>query len=987
MSAGGPANLNNPVVNNAHTPMVINRGQVPGVPEALKESLGETWEAFAHAVSEAQLPLPRDPDFAASLLRVWACSDFVAEVCVQAPELLYDLIDRGDLLSDYSAGEHGRKLDAALRRAGDEYELGDVLREFRTREMLRIAWRDLAGWACLDEVLVDLTCLADACIGGALNKLNRWAADEYGSGKKKPKSSLVVLGMGKLGAYELNFSSDIDLIFSYPDMQKGWPSSHISIEEFHLQIAQQLIHALDSVTERGFVYRVDMRLRPYGDSGPLVASFDAMADYYQLQGREWERYAMIKARPVAGPKAASRELMELLRPFVYRRYLDFGAFESLRNLKEQIVREVERKGMQDNIKLGPGGIREIEFIAQAFQLVRGGRQPLLQERNVLVVLEALAVLGFLPAHVTLQLTEAYVFLRRVENRLQAMADQQTHELPEDETGRVRLAYAMGFPDWDAFAGVLAGHRQLVQEHFEQVFAAPQEKEPAGRGEDAPDLEAVWSGRLETGEAAAELERAGYLDAGELASWLDGFRKGPVTRFLGERGSQQLDRLMPMLLGTAATADRSSGTLKRVGDVLEAISGRTAYLVLLVENPLALSQLVQLCSASTWVAAELAHYPILLDELLDPRTLYSPLDKAGLQGVLEARLAGIPADDLEQNMDRLRQFRHAAVLHVAASDIVSGLPVTAVGDHLTDVAEVVLENVLQQAWDHLAGRHGRPAYEINGKRREAEFVIIAYGKLGGRELGYGSDLDVVFLHDSQGSKQRTTGRQKIDNGEFFTRLGQRIIHLLNTFTAAGILYEVDTRLRPNGASGLLVSSLEAFADYQRRSAWTWESQALVRARVVAGDHDLARQFERVRSGVLARPRDAGKLCREVVEMRERMRDELDAPRSDEVNLKHCHGGIVDVEFMVQFGVLLWSSEYPDLLKATDTLSLLGLFAEAGLIDMDDAEALRAAYCAIRRRINHLALQEESPVVGSDELAGERAAVAAIWDRLMSAGQGG
>jgi glutamate-ammonia-ligase adenylyltransferase len=869
----------------------------------------------------------------------------------------------------------------------DEFELGERLRDFRNREMLRIAWRDLAGWASLEEVLVDLTDLADACIGGALKPLGRWAAAVHGSGKKRPKSSLVVLGMGKLGAHELNFSSDIDLIFAFPDPGHGWPVGDIGIQEFHLRIGQQLIRALDSVTERGFVYRVDMRLRPYGDSGPLVASFDAMADYYQMQGREWERYAMIKARPVAGPKAASRELMELLRPFVYRRYLDFGAFESLRNLKEQIVREVERKGMQDNIKLGPGGIREIEFIAQAFQLVRGGRQPLLQERNVLTVLDALAVLGYLPAHVTLQLTEAYVFLRRVENRLQAVADQQVHELPEDDTGRLRLAYAMGYPDWGAFIRDLDTHRRVVQEHFEQVFATPREKEPVHAGEDQPDLESVWAGRLEPEEVVAELRQAGYLDADELASWLNGFRKGPVTRFLGERGSQQLDRLMPVLLGSAAESDRPSETLKRVGDVLEAISGRTAYLTLLVENPMALSQLVQLCSASSWLAAELAHYPILLDELLDPRTLYNPLDRSGLQGVLETRLAGIPADDLEQHMDRLRQFRHAAVLHVAASDIVSDLPVTEVGDHLTDIAEVVLESVLQQALDHLIQRHGRPVYEVKGKRRKAQFAIIAYGKLGGRELGYGSDLDLVFLHDSQGKKQRTDGSQALDNSEFFTRLGQRIIHLLNTFTAAGILYEVDTRLRPNGASGLLVSSLEAFSDYQRRSAWTWESQALVRARVVAGDADLARQFERVRSGVLARPRDAGKLCHEVVEMRERMRGELDNSRGGEINLKHTRGGIVDIEFMVQFGVLLWSGEHPDLLKATDTLHLLGLLAETGLISMEDAEALRAAYCAMRRRINHLVLQEAPSLVGNDELAEERAAVADIWDRLMAAGQAG
>ena len=971
--------------NNAHTPMAINRQQITELPAALREPLGQAWEAFAQAAAESQLPLPRDPDFAASLLRVWACSEFVTETCIHSPAVLNGLLAGGDLLADYSSCEYQRKLATVLKGSSDAVELGDRLRDFRQREMLRIAWRDLAGWACLDDVLGDLSGLAEACIGGALQHLNKWTSAQYGTRKKQPESSMVVLGMGKLGAHELNFSSDIDLIFAYPDVGKDWLAKQISAEEFYLQIGQQLINALDSVTDRGFVYRVDMRLRPYGDSGPLVASFDAMAEYYQLQGREWERYAMIKARPVAGPKRAAKQLMKLLQPFVYRRYLDFGAFESLRNLKEQIAREVERKGMQDNIKLGPGGIREIEFIAQAFQLVRGGRQPQLQERNVLTVLESLAVLGYLPAHVTLQLTEAYTFLRRVENRLQAYADQQVHELPDDEVGRVRLAFAMGYPDWEEFARALAEHRRLVQEHFEQVFAAPQSEELSERSDMAADFEAVWFERLEPDEAADELSRAGYLDADELLAWLDGFRKGPVSRFLGERGSQQLDRLMPMLLASAATGAWPTETLKRVGTVLEAIAGRTAYLSLLVENPMALSQLVQLCSASTWVAAELAQYPILLDELLDPRALYAPLDKAGLQGVMEVRLAGIPPDDLEQCMDRLRQFRHAAVLHVAATDIVSQLPVTEVGKHLTMIAEVVLEHVLQQAWNHLAGRHGRPAYEVKGRQREAQFAIVAYGKLGGRELGYSSDLDLVFLHDSQGDQQQTTGPQVIDNTEFFTRLGQRIIHLLNTFTAAGILYEVDTRLRPNGSSGLLVSSLEAFADYQRRSAWTWESQALVRARVVAGDMDLERQFERIRSGVLARPRDVGKLCLEVVEMRERMRDELDTSDAEQVDLKHGRGGIVDIEFMVQFGVLLWSNEHADLLRDTDTLHLLGVFAEAGLLSVDDAEALRAAYCSMRQRINHLALQEESARVGLDELAAARKSVIAIWDVLMAAGK--
>ena len=973
------------MVTPAQLPMAINRHQTTGLPAALKESLDESWEAFADAAREAQVPLPRDPGFTSSLLRVWASSEFVSTSCIREPSLLVDLLAEGDLLADYSAGEHARKLGKVLRGVRDETSLGIVLRDFRLREMLRIAWRDLAGWAGLDEVLADLSSLADACIAGALGQLNHWALQQLG---KKParklSSSLVVVGMGKLGARELNFSSDVDLILAYPDAAKGWPRKRLSEEEFYLQLGQQLIRALDTVTEHGFVFRVDMRLRPYGDSGPLVVNFDAMADYYQLQGREWERYAMIKARPVAGPKQAGTRLMQMLRPFVYRRYLDFGAFESLRNLKQQIAREVERKGMQDNIKLGPGGIREIEFIAQAFQLVRGGRQVLLQQRGVLKVLDALGVLGYLPACVTLQLAEAYVFLRRVENRLQAYADQQVHDLPEDDLGRVRLAYAMGYDDWESFIPVLDRHRGLVQEHFEQVFASPESRASKKRDDAAPDMAAVWSGVIDSVEAASALSRAGYQDAEETLAWLKGFQNGPVTRFLGEQGRQRLDQLMPVLLGVAAAEPHPGQVLKRVGELLEAIAGRTTYLSLLVENPMALSQLVQLCSSSTWVAAELAHHPILLDELLDPRTLYTPLDKAGLQGVLDIRLAGIPADDLEQQMDRLRQFKQAAVLHVAATDIVSRLPVAEIANHLTDIAEVVLERVLQLAWNHNVARYGLPCYQARGKQREARFAIVAYGKLGGFELGYGSDLDLVFLHDSKGKEQHTTGAQVLDNVEFFTRLSQRIIHIMNTFTPAGILYEVDMRLRPNGASGLLVSSLEAFADYQRRSAWTWESQALVRARVVAGDQEMGRQFERIRSGVLARPRDAGKLAGEVCEMRQRMRGEMDRSRGDRVDLKQCRGGIVDIEFMVQWGVLLWSNEHPELLRYTDNLRLLDGFSRTGLMPGDEVAELKTAYFDIRQRINHLALQEESPLVGTDEFALQRETVARIWGKYLGTG---
>jgi glutamate-ammonia-ligase adenylyltransferase len=969
------------MVSQANMPMAINRQQTAALPVLLREQLEESWETFTHTVREAGLRFPRDPDFTTSMLRVWAGSDFVTHLCLREPAVLFELLDSGALLADYAPGEYQRRLGHFLDGVRDENRLGSRLRIFRQREMLRIAWRDLAGWTSLNETLHDLSALADASIAEALEHLNRWAVKQPGKSAKAPAPSLVVLGMGKLGARELNFSSDIDLIFAYPNDAAGWKRRRQSPDEFYLRLGRQLINTLNNQTEHGFVFRVDMRLRPYGDSGPLVANFDAMADYYQLQGREWERYAMIKARPVAGPDAAAQQLMQLLHPFVYRRYLDFGAFESLRDLKAQIASEVERKGMQDNIKLGPGGIREIEFIAQAFQLVRGGRQELLQQRAVLDVLDALAVLGHLPAHVCLQLAEAYVFLRRTENRLQAFDDQQVHELPGDEGGRIRLAFAMGFPDWETFSGKLDEHRHRVQMHFEQVFAAPRQtgREQQDRG--LPDLDGVWRETLDTESAARALAAAGYEEPAAVLAWLAGFREGPVSHFLGVQGRQRLDSLMPLLLAEAAQMEQSMQVLQRLGALLEAIAGRTTYLSLLVENPMALSQLTRLCAASAWVAAELAQHPILLDELLDPRSLYDPLDKAGLQAALEIRLAGVAPDDLEQQMDRLRQFRQAAALHVAAADIVSDLPVARVADHLTCIAEVVLEYVLDQAWRGLVAQHGRPRFSLRGRLREARFAIVAYGKLGGIELGYGSDLDIVFLHDSAGEQQKTSGPKVIHNSEFFTRLGRRIIHFLNTYTPAGVLYEVDMRLRPNGNSGLLVSSLEAFAEYQRRSAWTWENQALVRARVVKGDAGITRQFARIRSGVLARPREAEKLRAEVVDMRQRMRQELDKSTGDRTDLKQGRGGIVDVEFMVQFMVLRWSCEYTGLLRYTDNLRLLEEIAAAGLLSDGETRHLAEAYLALRQRINRLALQDEPPLVGNDELVDYRETVAAVWDRVM------
>ena len=959
-----------------------------GVPPALRAELAGHWHGYLSNAGEAGVTPPAQPDFLRVLGRVWAGSAFVAQACVRAPAILDDLLCSGDLLSDYAAGEMQAKAHAALRAVGDDAELGRALRRLRQREMLRIAWRDLAGWADVDEILEDLSALADACIGAALARLYEWQCRELGTprtaaGRPQP---LVVLGMGKLGARELNFSSDIDLIFAFPEAGQLKGGRGLSHEEFFLRLAQRLIQALNDVTADGFVYRVDMRLRPYGDSGPLVMSFDAMEDYYQSQGREWERYAMVKARALSEPNCGDEEaitaLDDLLRPFVYRRYLDFGAFEQLREMKALIQRELERRGLRQDIKLGPGGIREVEFIAQAFQLVRGGREPALRERRLLVVLARLAERGLLPDYAAHKLTEAYRFLRRVENRLQAYADEQTHQLPEDDSGRLRLAFAMGFSTWETFLHVLDKHRRFVHGQFEQIFSAPQTAPAESASSDA-NFEALWAGLLDEAAALRLLAAAGCTDCGEVLRRLNAFRDSSALHALGSRGRARLDRLMPLLLGAISEAVAPTETFIRVVTVIEAIAGRSAYLALLVEHPMALSQLVRLCAASPWITEQLARYPLLLDELLDPRQLYTPPTRADLERQLAVRMAQIDAEDLEQQMDALRQFQKAAVLRVAAADVMGATPLMRVSDHLTEIAEVVLGVVLTLCWRHMVKRHGRPGGGVHaGADGQPEgFAILAYGKLGGIELGYGSDLDLVFLHDSGVGTVRTDGPKPLDAAVFFARLGQRIIHVLNTLTPAGVLYEVDMRLRPSGASGLLVTGLDAFADYQRHEAWTWEHQALVRARPVAGDSALGGRFAELRREVLARARDPHTVQREVREMRERMRQELDQRDPARFDLKQGTGGIADIEFMVQYLVLRFAHGHPKLLVWSDNIRLLETLGTEALLTPDAAEFLAEAYRTYRKRVHALTLQEQPAVVAAGEFAELRARVSALWREVM------
>jgi glutamate-ammonia-ligase adenylyltransferase len=932
----------------------------------------DDWARAAAALPPtAELPAAEERE------RVWSGSDFAAGLCIRDPSLLAGLCAEGALTRAYRVGEMAARLEARLDEVVDEDDLAVRLRRFRMAEMLRIVWRDLNGGATLDETLDDLTALADAAIRAAVRRLFDWAVARSGTPRNPDGDAqeLVVIAMGKLGAGELNLSSDIDLIFCYPERGQTDGRRGLDNEQFFTRLGRQLIGVLSRQTADGFVFRVDMRLRPFGDSGPLVASFDAMENYYQAQARSWERYAMVKARPVTGGPETIETLMSMLRGFVYRRYIDFGVIEAIREMKQMIAKDLLRKGMQDNIKLGLGGIREIEFIGQAFQLVRGGRENDLQVRPIQQVLQRLGERDILPVFAVRDLLQAYRFLRLTENRIQAWRDEQTHQLPPDAVGRDRLARSMGFSGWDEFEPVLSRHRRRVHEQFGHVFEAPHNSDLA----ESP-MAAVWQGDLDDAQAAAALAAIGFDEPGQGWERLRIWHDTATVRGLPARGRAQLDQLMPSLIEASARVESPDVTLERLLRLLAAVARRTAYLDLLVENPLALSQLVRLVGESSWVLSQLIRQPLLLDELLDPRRLYSPQHVDRLRAELDNLLQAVADGDLEQEMERMRQFAQGNRLRVAAADIVGAIPLMVVSDYLTEIAEVTLQRVLVSAWRDMTAKLGRPG-RLDGM--DTGFAVIGYGKLGGIELGYASDLDLVFLHGSRDLNAATDGRRSVANETFYARLGQRMIHMLTTATPSGVLYEADMRLRPNGNAGQLVASLATFENYQSNAAWTWEHQALVRARAVAGDAAVIARFGEIRHAVLCRERDPDALREAVVSMRAKMRESLDRSTAEVFHIKHGTGGLVDIEFIVQYAVLRWANAFPDLTEWTDNARLLERLAGHRLLPERAAEQLWNAYQLYRGVVHRHALQERGSLIAAERLVEERAMVRDIWDAVMGA----
>jgi [glutamine synthetase] adenylyltransferase / [glutamine synthetase]-adenylyl-L-tyrosine phosphorylase len=866
------------------------------------------------------------------------------------------------------------RLQEALRDAADEPAFMRELRLFRNRELARIALRDIAGWAALDETLGALSDLADAACDAALRFAETRLQLRHGTprGEDGAAALPVVLGMGKLGGRELNFSSDIDLIFVYSEGGETDGARPLANEEYFARLAQDTGRLLSARTEDGFVFRVDTMLRPFGSAGAPAASVGAMELYYQQHGREWERYAMIKARPVAGDLETGRALLEDLRPFVYRRYLDFGALGALRELKGLIDQEARRHGAEDDLKLGPGGIRELEFIVQLFQLTRGGQDARLRDNRLRPVLRYLGEAGMLPAATAAELDQAYVFLRRCENAIQLRADEQTHRLPQSEESRAALCAALDLPGWDALRQQLDAVRGRVRAEFERLFS----QAPQAAAEAAVELaDELWP--EEPGALEANLARLGFTRrTAEVAAALRELQESRLTRTLKDAARQRLQGVLGALARQALDQADPDTALMRALRVLAAIVGRSTYLALLGESVGARRQLLELCGASPWIAELLAQTPALLDTLLDPRLASEAPGREALRQELARQAAGVPAGEQEAVLNLLRHYRQDMTLRIAAADLSGALPLVQVSDRLTWLAEAIVAQALDYARAQLLPQLGAPA-EAGG------LAVIAYGKFGSIELGYGSDLDLVFVYQA-GDPEAVTGggSRSLPVAEYYVRLAQRVVHLLSARTVAGRAYEIDLELRPSGNSGLVVTALAGFERYQRDSAWTWEHQALLRARTVAGDAALCGAIEQVRREVLMRPRDAAKLRRDVVEMRAKMRANLEQRRAGRWDVKQGGGGLIDAEFMIQYLCLLHAARHESLVEYTDNWRQLEALAAAGLILGGQKEALLAADRAYRGWLHRRALQTQDALAEDGEFLEQRAAVAALWNSIMS-----
>jgi glutamate-ammonia-ligase adenylyltransferase len=902
-----------------------------------------------------------------SLPQVLASSGFISHALHHTPGLIANLLDTDCVLQPLDLNDIETRVANRCSASDTVDELMSALRDIRRRELVRIGWRDIAGFAPLKEVVGTLSCLADAAIRTALAMAHRESSQQHGEpiGADSGRNiGLIVLGLGKLGGRELNFSSDVDLLFAYPEPGMTSGPKVISNQEFFIKVGRRLIRILDEITTDGFVFRTDMRLRPNGDSGPLALSFDAIGHYYLTHGREWERYALIKARPVAGDIEDGRNLLEILRPFVYRKYLDFGAFEALRSMKQRIDRELLRKNSTGDLKRGRGGIREIEFIVQAHQLIRGGREPRLQTESLGQALTELEVLRLIDEVQADNLRTAYDFLRRTEHRLQAAEDLQTHQLPDDSFRQQQLATASGFPNWITFSRQLDKVLDSVHRRFEALFTP----EP-GTSNDDDFLEwlDIWQDSLEIADAKTTLRRQGFSQPDRVLELLEGLRNSRFYHAFSRVGKDRLDRLMPAALAQCSNSHEPMTSLARLISVIEAIGRRSAYLSLLSENPLALSQLITLITASRGINSWIGQHPVILDELLDPISIYKVESKEEIEIELAHKVSAANRDDLEVVMDLLREFRQGYTLRLAAADIAGIISQADVSGVLSDLAESILAQSLVAS---------TTSQQFESDSVDSHRIgIVAYGKLGSRELGYNSDLDLIFLFEP------TIGPDETVLYRHYNRLLQRLIHILTTRTRAGQLYAIDMRLRPDGRSGIAINSMGSFTSYQLHKAHPWEHQALVRARVIIGSESLKKNFEKVRRQVLRMPRDETDLRQSVVNMRERVIKANCRSSDTEYDLKMDRGGLLDIEFLLQYLVLRWANQYPQLVTDPESKTIIQTLVDVRILEPPDGTRLAEILEGYLKAENALKLQEKPALIAHAEFSDERQWVRSLWRRFL------
>ncbi len=931
----------------------------------------------------------------AEMSHVCALSDYVRQQLVRDIDMIKALINSGELEQSYSASHYQSQLKNLILE-----DLDAGLRQCRQRAMTRIIFRDLTRRATLEETTADLSHLADACIATSLRVHYAKNCQKFGlpiGAESGEVQQMAVLALGKLGACELNVSSDIDLIFLYDEsgMVKS-ATSELTNQEFFVRTSRDIIRSLDANLANGFVFRVDMRLRPYGESGALILNRSAMEKYFYEQGRDWERYAFVKARVAAGDLKFGQQFLSWLKPFIYRKHLDYGAIESLREMKHMINAQVASKDMLDDVKLGPGGIREVEFIIQALQLIWGGRESRLQERQILNAMTLIAAGDFLPTEEVRQLREAYCFLRNSEHVIQAEKDRQTQRLPSTMLSQQRLSIAMGYSNYPEYYLALTSYRDNVTAIFSR-FMSSNNAEGESSKTDRLFWAKIWR-EPEMEDGLDILTEYGFLRANEVVKNLQDLSRRMKVHDMQEIGIERLDRLMPIVMSFAAREKDPDQTLARLLPIIEQIARRSTYIVYLLENMDALKRMTNLCGMSSWVADHLAEMPILLYELSDRQTHEAVFDKTQLARELREQIATAEVNDLELQMDLLRQFKTGAVLKVAVLELSDMLPLMKASDALTTIAEVVLDQAVELAWQSMVERFGEPC-DSDNVPQGCRLAIIAYGKLGGFELGYGSDLDLVMLVDVD-QQGVTNGVKSIDNGVFFHRLAQRVIHILTRYTRFGTVYEIDLRLRPSGNKGPLVSTFGAYARYLQEVAWTWEHQALVRSRFVAGHPALRVKFDDLRAEILQRPRDRAQLLHEVVSMREKMRVHLDSESAEATarrrgglesesgdavlvsgfDLKHGAGAIVDIEFMVQFWVLALSHEHPEVARWSDKVRLLEALEVIGVFSAADQKLLHEAYLAYRSAVHYQWLGGE--MSSFKQLNQYRDGVVDIWQRCMT-----